>query len=45
LFSLFQESVEIIWNELEKLKSINNQEQAQTMILSLLNKAENVGLL
>jgi len=39
------ESVELIWNELEKLKSINDQEQAQTMIVNLLNKAESVGLL
>ncbi|CAF4393014.1 unnamed protein product, partial [Adineta steineri] len=39
------DSVDLIWNELEKLKSINDQEQAHTMILNLLNKAENVGLL
>ncbi|CAF1072794.1 unnamed protein product [Adineta steineri] len=39
------DSVDLIWNELEKLKSIDDQEQAHTMILNLLNKAENVGLL
>ncbi len=37
--------MELIWNELEKLKSITDQEQAQTMIVNLLNKAESVGLL
>ncbi|CAF4710413.1 unnamed protein product, partial [Rotaria sp. Silwood2] len=39
------ESVELIWGELEKLKSINDEEQARTIALSLLNKAESVGLL
>jgi hypothetical protein len=37
--------VELIWNELEQCKSINDQEQAKTMIINLLNKAESVGLL
>ncbi|CAF3356264.1 unnamed protein product [Rotaria socialis] len=39
------ESIDLIWGELEKLKSINDQEQAHKMVLSLLNKAQNVGLL
>jgi hypothetical protein len=37
--------VELIWKELEQCKSLSNQEQAKTMILNLLNKAESVGLL
>ncbi|CAF1022666.1 unnamed protein product [Adineta ricciae] len=39
------ESVELIWNELEQLKSIKDPDQAHEMILKLLNKAESVGLM
>ena len=37
--------MELIWNELAKLQSVNDADQAKTMVLQLLNQAEQAGLL